>query len=93
MIRSKPFHQFLQETCSLYGFLAEPNLNESFSNTMTCGSLLTEMSRDHHQFAIELERQAVSQRHINRALPAALRPWRAGLTWRAAPIFSQLAQQ
>jgi hypothetical protein len=49
MTGSKPFHQFLQETLSPYGFLAERHLNASFSNAVGLKALgLGKASRRHH---------------------------------------------
>ncbi|MGC2341896.1 MAG: hypothetical protein WA453_10015 [Methyloceanibacter sp.] len=72
MTGSKPFHQFLQETLSPYGFLAERHLNASFSNAVGLKAMgLGNASRRHHLLGSGLERQTVwSNHHAGQVLPA-----------------------
>ncbi|MGB0058336.1 MAG: hypothetical protein WBQ20_16620 [Methyloceanibacter sp.] len=93
MTGSKPFHQFLQETLSPYGFLAERHLNASFSNAVGLKALgLGNASRRHHLLGSGLERQTVwSNHHAGQVSPAALRHQIVCHPGRVALVFSQLA--
>jgi hypothetical protein len=78
MTRSKPFHQFKQESCSPYGFLAEPNVNVAFSNRVTRWLSSHYRAALSPNLSLELERQAVWLLRET-GLPAALLVACAGL--------------
>jgi hypothetical protein len=93
MMRSKPFHQFLQETLSPYGFLSERHLNEAFSYAVGMQpSRLSKVSRRHHLFEIVRTPSRLAEPSRREVFPAALRQRVVCRARRVAPVFSQLAQ-